>query len=321
MFHEIQDTPRRTRQFPGGNTMSYEEYDAIDAMRQSTIKHILVSPKRFKRLLGVEQKETQALRFGRAADVAAFEPHRFALQFAVEEEGEADRTLNRSTLEGKAREKEWLAAVPGRTKIKDAEEWKRTLWQEAHPGRTQLSRDEHDRAWKCGEIIRRHPLTAPYFRDGGLVQVALEWTDPATEIRCKARIDLLSQHGPTIIDMKTCRTADRRLFGAQVNQLGYHFQGAWYRDGWKACFGEYLPFKLAVIESDGDHDVGLFGLEGDALQQGNDLVRKALDTYARCRDSGQWPGRYSEEEPIQLPAYAMAMEDGGEFSVTESEVP
>lgn len=286
--------------------LPFADYDAIPGLSQSALKPILTSPLEYQRQQRIKRKETPALRFGRAVDCAAFTPRDYAIEFSVLPSGPLPDSLHLGKPEGKARKAAWIEAHPEDAEI-SGDEWRAKVWTAEHPGVTALSRDEHDRAWHLGEILHEHELTRDYFK-GGRVQVVIEWTDKATGIKCKGRADLLPNCAPCIVDLKSTRSADRHRFGADIAKFGYHFQGSFYRTGWHEMTGEWLDFKDVAIESLEPHDVGVFLIDGDALQKGNELVRKALDTYARCRDSGKWPGRYSGEESAMLPVYALAYE-------------
>lgn len=288
--------------------LTFAAYDALPGLSQSRLKPILVSPLEYQRALKQPRKDTPALRFGRAVDVAAFEPMRYALDFAVlPVKPPAD--MNLTTAEGKARRKAWNEAHPEDADL-SPDDWRAKVWAAEHAGKTILSLDEHARAWECGAVLRSHPLTRRYFA-GGKVQEVIAWTDKATGIACKGRIDLLPDCEPCIVDAKSTRSVDRAAFNRDIARFGYHFQGAFYRIGWHAMHGEWLPFKDIAVESFEPHDVGVFNLTGDALQRANDLVRQALDTFARCRDSGRWPGRYEMEEDMALPSWALPFDGDG----------
>lgn len=269
--------------------MAFEDYAEIDAVNQSTLK-ILVdkSPLHYQHALAHPRKDTPALRFGRAVDVAAFTPRDYATQFVIAPD------VDRRTKDGKAA---WAAFL------------------EVAGDKSILTEAEHKRAWDCGEAVRAHRATGPLLATGD-PQVTLEWVDEATDVRCKARLDLVNS---AIVDLKTALSADRRTFGRAVASYGYHFQASWYRQGWHVVHGEWLDFVLAVVESGEPHDCAAFRVEGDALQRGNELTRQALDTYARCRDAGRWPGRCEELQSVDFPRYAMPFDEGPDFELTDSE--
>lgn len=268
-------------------SLPFADYAAIDAVNQSSLRVIVdKSPLHYQHALRSPRKDTPALRFGRAVDVAAFTPRDYATQFIVTPD------IDRRTKDGKAA---WAAFL------------------ELAGDKTLLTEEEHRRAWDCGEAVRSHRATGPLLATGD-PQVTLEWTDAATGVRCKARLDLVNS---AIVDLKTSQSTDPRAFGQSVHKYGYHFQAAFYRAGWHAVHGEWLDFLLAVVESGEPHDCAAFAVEGDALQRGNELVRQALDTYARCRDAGRWPGRCEEVQSVQFPRYAMAFDEGPAFEIVD----
>ncbi len=273
--------------------LSFAEYTARSGISQSALKPILTSPAHYQHSLKSPRKDTPALRFGRAADVAAFEPHRFALDFAVAPSND-DGAINRRTKVGKA-------------------QWQTLL--DANAGKTLLSADEHNRAWIVGEVARTHPVTRDYMTRGEQ-QVIIEWTDKATGIRCKGRADIVND---AIVDLKSTLSVDKFQFGRDMAKWLYHFQGAFYRTGWHEMTGEWLDFVDVAVEKFEPFDAGAFTVTGDWLQRGNELVRQALDTYARCRDAGQWPGRYSAPIEAVMPRSAMPWEEGADFEIINEE--
>ncbi len=280
----------------------WAEYDALPGLSQSALKPILVSGLEFQRFLKVKRKETPALRFGRALDCAAFTPQDYAIEFVVLK-GAKDPSLNLSKPEGKQRRAQWSEQHPEDDAL-SPDEWRAKVQAAEHPGKSILTRDEHDRAWHCGEILRGHPLTRDYFR-GGRMQVVLDWIDEKTGLRLKGRIDLLPDCRPCIVDLKSTKSVDAGSFGRDIARFGYHFQAATYRTGWHEMTGEWRDFKDVAIESLDPFDVGVFNIDGDALQKGNEMYRKALDRYAAYSASGIWPGRHQSEESASLPIHAL----------------
>ena len=272
--------------------LPFGEYAAQEGLSQSALKPILTSPAHFQQSLKAARKDTPALKFGRAADIAAFEPHRFALEFAVEPEN--DGSINRRTKKGKEQWKALIAAIGNRAL---------------------LTRDEHDRAWACGEAVRSS-FAAPYLV--GRKQSALKWTDERTGLLCKARLDVDGDDFTS--DLKTCLSVDAGSFGRDVAKYLYHFQASYYRQGVRAVRGRYLPYFLVAVEKFPPHDVGVFEVDGDALQRGNELVRLALDRYAACVKSGKWPGRYSRPESVDFPKYAMFADEEDETTTADGPI-
>ncbi len=252
-------------------------YFDIDAVNFSTLKFMRESPLAYRYRLSVPYPDTPALALGRVTHTLVFEPDLFERDYAVWEGGAR-------------RGKEWDA------------------FKEAHCDQTIFKPDELDAAVEMAETVRRCPLVQPYL-DGGLFEKAIEWTDSATGLRCKGRPDWLLPDERILLDLKTARSIEGRRFGAAAAAYGYHLQLAMYKAGVTAALGwEPARVIIVAVEKDAPHDCGVFELDQDALYAGAEEVAELLWAVKHFRATNQWPGRYTEEQALQLPQW-MFMED------------
>lgn len=110
----------------------------------------------------------------------------------------------------------------------------------------------------------------------------------------KARPDCLS--GELLSDLKTCARFDR--FSYQAHDLKYPSSLAWYErvlrccnvsvDAWAWVVVESAPYRM---ESDGlaRHRVKVVVAGDDLRWTALNDVDKALDIYATCKESDEWP--------------------------------
>jgi len=82
------------------------------------------------------------------------------------------------------------------------------------------------------------------------------WTDPATGIECKAKIDVDSD-APyrCIADWKTTRSIHPRAFQSDCHRMHYPERLALYRRGMQSETGEILPVLAFAIENTGSYRV------------------------------------------------------------------
>ena len=109
-----------------------------------------------------------------------------------------------------------------------------------------------------------------------------------------------------IVDLKTTgTTASPDRFGASAASYGYHLQAAFYLDGYEQITGHRARFLNVLVETAAPHFVAVVELDDEALDVGRAKYRDALDIYARCRESGDWPG-YTPTftEVVSLPRWA-----------------
>lgn len=255
---------------------AYADYAALDAVNWSTLKEMRRSPRHYLHRLKNPKADTSRLALGRATHTAVFEPDRFMLDYVL---WDGDRR-------GKAY----------------------TAFCEQHPDQTILKVEEYETCLAMRDAVRSHPVAGPLLTPPGEAEKVITWTDAATGLACKGRIDWWRVG--LLCDLKTTATIDRRRFASTVFEMGYHGQGAFYRAGLIANGLDAAPFRIIAVEAAAPHDVAVFTLDDDALYQGELLVADLLALVAAGRFSGQWPGAYPEEVPLSLPAWAFPKEEG-----------
>lgn len=215
----------------------------------------------------------------------------------------------------------------------DAEDWRtkaaRAQRDEAlAAGQVPLLPHEHEVVVAMAAKLREHPVAAALFHpDRGQPEQSLFWADPATGVRCRARLDWMpyftayaadgqptpgSGHPGRLIvpDYKTCRSAAPDDIQRAVHDHGYHQQAAWYVDGIKAVYPMWRnplatdpAFVFVFQEKTAPYLVTVVQLDKLAMQVGRYLNRKAIDTYAQCQQTGRWPGYSDDVEIIPLPRW------------------
>lgn len=257
--------------------MSFEEYQALDAVNWSTLKECRKSPLHYKHALSTPRQDRTSFKVGRAAHTALLEPHLFESAYAF---WDGDRRGNAF----KAFEAEAIDA-----------------------GRTVLKVEERDRCLAMAKAIREHPIAGPFFAAGEAEQV-LVWTDPDTGLRCKGRVDWLSANA--LVDVKSAADIGIHRFGANAARMGYHCQLAFYRRGLRAL-ERYVPQTwIVAVEAEAPHDVAPLTVSEDDLFVGDEEVGELLTKVAECRDSGIWPGQYAGAAPLLLPSWVFEASDG-----------
>ena len=257
--------------------MSSNYFD-IDAVNWSTLKLMRDSPLHYKHYLAEPFEQTPQMALGRVTHTLVFEPELFDDEYVVWECG--DR-----------RGKEWAE------------------FKAEHASKTIFKPAEMAAAVNMAHAVRHHPLVKPYLV-GGLFEHAIQWVDPDTGLKCKGKPDWLQPRRKTLVDLKTTVSVDGRRFGALASRLGYHCQLAMYREGIETAL-DWRPAKVCIIavERDPPHDVGIFQLDEDALFLGLDEVKTLMLQLLACRASDKWPGRYLEEQALQLPAWVYGSDD------------
>src|SRR5574341_1373220 len=217
--------------------MTREEYDRIDAVNWTTLKAMRASPKHYRYAAEHATGDTAAMRDGRAVHTAVLEPDRFPLDYAI-----------------------WAG------ERRAGKEWE--VFKAANHDKTILRADEYAYCLEIRDAVRAHPV-ARHLLEAGEAGKTITWTDAATGLPCKGRIDWLNGIG--LCDLKTTADLDPIRFAATAARLGYHCQLAFYRRG-LAANGIDAPVKIMAVEKNPPYDVAVFSLDEDTLFAGDEEV-------------------------------------------------
>lgn len=157
--------------------------------------------------------------------------------------------------------------------------------------------------------LRHHPRAAELLAPGsGVAEQTMVWKTGA--VRRRALVDWLRPK--EIVDYKTCQRADPDSIRKAIATYGYHQQGAWYTDGAQELgLCENPPFFLIFQEKTSPYLVTVVRMDADTLASGRRANREAMDIYARCMETGHWPGYADEagELEVSLPGWADRHDD------------
>ncbi|AQT78290.1 hypothetical protein B1R94_02135 [Mycolicibacterium litorale] len=185
-------------------------------------------------------------------------------------------------------------AVHGLTKDGDAASnpaattsWKQAAAEARERGATPIHIDEYRRAEAMANAVLNDPIAGPTFEQGEAEQ-SFYCMDAITGVQLRGRTDWWC--GDNVDDVKTSVTANPAELDRAFWKLGYWMQAAWYRDLLIALgISENPRFRFVVVEKDPPHIVQVVEYDDDALAEGRRVNRQAIETFARCRDSGRWP--------------------------------
>lgn len=259
-------------------TWNDDYYSRTEAVNWSSLKRLRDSAMAYRYWLGRRQEDTDAFALGRLVHSLVFEPDTFEADYAIWHGG-------------RRAGKEWDAFCS------------------EHEGKTIFKAAEIEEAAAMAGAVRSHPLVAPYI-DGGTFELPIYWTDPATGLLCKARPDWLRNRGNILLDLKTAQSIEGRRFGAAAARYGYHCQLAHYAAGVEHALG-WVPeqVKIVCVEKTAPYDVAIFNLTDADLYAGREEVDELLARLKAHQESDTWPGRYIEEQALQLPAWLFLEDD------------
>jgi hypothetical protein len=148
--------------------------------------------------------------------------------------------------------------------------------------------------------LRSNPEVAAML-DAGKPEVSAFWQERGAW--CRARYDLL---GPVAYDYKTAEDASSQGFEKSMASYGYHQQAEFYLRGLRALghpAGKH-PMRFICQEKTYPYLVQVHSCDDLAMEIARTLNDRAIDIFAECNATGEWPGFPSlENEPTALPNY------------------
>jgi len=160
-------------------------------------------------------------------------------------------------------------------------------------GRVPILTAKFTEAQAMVDSVKSHPVAGMLFSQGEAEQ-SMFWRDPETGAMLRLRCDWLPDPGGgrlIMVDLKTSKSADEESFGKSAADYGYATQSLHYREGAKALGLHDDPaFVFVVVEKEPPYLVNVIQLDVVADDIARAQRRAAIDTFARCMESGRWPG-------------------------------
>lgn len=120
------------------------------------------------------------------------------------------------------------------------------------------------------------------------------WQDEATGVWIKSRPDVIPDNGADGADLKTfAPRSDNLKLAVQraITDHGYDQQMALVQEGLERVFGlTAQEFVLVFVQTTLPWCVIPTRLDAETLYWARVRNRAAIDTFARCLESGDWPG-------------------------------
>lgn len=101
----------------------------------------------------------------------------------------------------------------------------------------------------------------------------------------------------------TATSANPKQFQRAVQDYGYHCQQAFYEDGLRELGLEDVGFLFVVQSKTAPFTVSVCSIDPADVELGRRQNRAAIDLYARCTESGRWPG-YDGIQQVSLAGWA-----------------
>lgn len=251
-------------------------------MNFSSLKHIKKSPKKYiyelSRAQSGESDIKDHYRIGQAAHLAILEPEEFKRRFlAMPDFGPMQSSKNRALRD------EWIASQPKDSIV--------------------LAWDELDLV--TGMINEIAKETGHLFKKGKFEQT-IHFTDQDTGIKCRARLDMITEgsNGPLIVDLKTTKDNDAESFSRDMARFMTHMQMAFYADAVSQVIKRSVDVALVTVEKEPPFDVTVDIMSEEDIELGRQWYKWALGIYGMCLKQGRWPGKAGGNiRQIKLPKW------------------
>lgn len=228
----------------------------------------------------VIKEPTKAMLFGSASHAAVLEMHDFRANFVVQPSTYPD--------EKTGEHKPWH----GGAKYCKA-------WAERHESKIVISADDLTAIRGMAKELAAHPMVKEGILNGW-VETCLFWQDEETGVWLKVRPDVIPSSSLDISDFKSTSVIDDDGLAKAVGDLGMNQQGALIGDGIKAVLNQDMnSFSLVFSQTEEPHEARVHSLIAADLELGQRQNRTALRTFAKCLETGVWPGIGGEQRDAQ----------------------
>lgn len=255
--------------YPNVPDSEYRQWDAINHSALCKFDH---SAAHVYEALHGESEPTDAMEFGSAFHIAVLERERFASAVALEPKFTGTGSV---------------AA--------------RKAWNDANAGRIVIPEAKAQTIAAMIAAVRANPECRKLAATPGLAETCIVWTDKATGLRCKGRVDKFYKDYGLFVDLKTTEDASERKFTRSVTDYWYWTQSEFYRMGF-AALGYKVEGLILAVEKKPPHGVAVYSLLpwSEIAQK---QIRNWLQQAAVCVRENKWPGYMVGAVPIGVPAW------------------
>lgn len=247
-----------------------DEYHAqVDIQSCSLLKPLMDSPAAYRSaLLSPQRASTPEMDYGTLLHMLVLEPRTFAAEVSIYPDAKTD---------GRDKAFNEFKLLSGNRLVIDEP----TL---------QTLKDDADKLFHQPVLGRRFGD----FVETGLAEVTYYYTDPATGVRCRCRMDL--DHPEAIFDIKTTSKTGAAWL-RQALQLSYDMQAYMYSLAECLYAGRETPKPFVFMCIETEQTGGTYARRAGStfMEQGGRKYQHALSTFAACMRADYWPAASGEE--------------------------
>lgn len=276
------DCPTKPGLYPD---LTYDQYNAIPAIRGSDLTPYLVSPRR-ARWKKNHPPSSEALRLGLAYHTAILEPHLFEQDVAV---------LGPCCMELKSGKRKGQPCMNAGKYFINNRSYCGTHGDEsqADKRRTIISEQELNQIISAKTALMQRPAITEILNKPHQNELTGVWQDETTGELCKFRLDQKNVDGEQeFVELKTTSAPTLNAYHceSEIRKYGYHIKAAFQQAGCKALGIDSDYYLFLFIQTTQDCDVAAYWLSENTMELGDQIARKCLADLVKARDTNTYPG-------------------------------
>lgn len=267
---------------------------APEVSRSLVVEMISSCPENVKAIIDgrVQKKVTKEMQSGTLIDLALLEPDKFkeGVSHWIMPEG-----LNLTTTEGR----QWKKDHPGLPALKASTDSPNEASAKDVQGMIEAVM-KHKIARRIVESSVKQESAFCYHPDSGILR------------KCRPDTRLVDNSGRlTLADLKTTFRGGASIDSLQKHcaRMAYFVQAPFYADIYRDLIGEEPYFIFFVVERKPPYLVRVFNIDDKGIAAGREMYQRALDDFAKCKSSGDWPPYPEKIVTITMPRWAVTIEE------------
>lgn len=181
-----------------------------------------------------------------------------------------------------------------------------------HPAKKGVKADAWDAAISIGKKLRNRVGTRAILESTKFFETSFIAKDEETGFHYKGRPDGVSLELGATIDLKTCQSAELRSFSASAYRFGYFRQGALYVKGMASVTGGAIRDHIIIaVEKEAPYAAMVGTVSARELEASTKENSELLKLYAKCEETGEWPGYPETMQDLQRSEYQFREHERG----------
>ncbi|ALJ22086.1 PD-(D/E)XK nuclease-like domain-containing protein [Microbacterium sp. No. 7] len=174
-------------------------------------------------------------------------------------------------------------------------------------GKIPMLRKDMTEVHATAQAVLAHPRGRALLEREGDAEASVFATDPATGVQMRCRFDFLPADRRVAVDLKTARKGHAKVhkFASSIVEYGYDVSWAWYTRTAELAREAVTDLVFLVVETEPPYHLAVYRLNDEFKEIGEAKALRAREIFARCTETGEWPGLPTDIQVIRPPQYAI----------------